>query len=541
MYFRCLWAAMEYALLRPVGSDRRGQGSTLRKAAAAATAGALLLAALLVVAATGWARPVERAMSAVSDGLNTKFLEASAAGAAGRDFLARLQDIWFVETNAGRADLAGDATRMASSLLVAGFPEDMKVAVDVATNPCEDFYEFACGKWDDENKDSIPAYRSSKALAWDRADKNIRESMTKLLERDDGPAGEYYRSCMDLDHIEQVGTTQLKPWVAFIDAISDKASMVTAVTEFNKHDLDTFFTWGLDTDNRDSTRKSFSIEQGGLSLPDNTYYLEDSEVMRGHRAKMVDIVAKFFTKIGRSATAEQEAQMVLDFETKTARIRISREESRQDQGTPTTWEQVDALMPYWPWKQWLQELGSCTAPPDGSAKVCTADHEKVRLVGQPGETPLYISNEAFFPKLNALLEETDLDTVKALLRWKIIKKVAIYMPADWIDLMVEWNKDLYGTSAKSPRDRKCYYSTSSGAGWPMAKLYIDNVFHTENRDAALSMLELVRAQFYATLPSEGWMAEADRKAAQEKLQAMFFQVFGSIVGLFWLYRSLLAL
>ena len=162
-------------------------------------------------------------------------------------------------------------------------------------------------------------------------------------------------------------------------------------------------------------------------------------------------------------------------------------------------------------------------------------------VGEAGKTPLYMMNKAFFPKLNALLEATDLDTVKALLRWKIIKKVAIYMPADWIDLMVEWNKDLYGTSAKSPRDRKCYYSTSSGAGWPMAKLYIDNVFHTENRDAALSMLELIRGQFYATLPSEGWMAEADRKAAQEKLQAMFFQVFGSIVGLFWLYRSLLAL
>lgn len=280
----------------------------------------------------------------------------------------------------------------------------MKDAVDVKTNPCEDFYEFACGKWDQEHSDAIPAYKSQVAFAWDRADKSIRTEMTKLLEEDTGPAGLYFRSCMDLEHIEDIGTTQLDPWIKYVDAISDKASMVTAITEFNKHDMDNFFTWGIDTDNRDSSRKSFSIQQGGMTLPDNTYYLEDSKVMRQHREMMKQVVAKFFVKIGRADTADAEAQMILDFETKFAGIRVDRAESRKDQGTPTTWEHVDELMPYWPWKQWLQELGSCTAPPDGSAKVCTHDHDKVRLVGGPGETPLYISNEAFFPKLNALLE-----------------------------------------------------------------------------------------------------------------------------------------
>jgi hypothetical protein len=165
---------------------------------------------------------------------------------------------------------------------------------------------------------------SSKALAWDAADRNIREALIKVLEKDDGPAGLYYKSCMDLDHIEQVGDKQLEPWIKFIDAIDDKASMVTAITEFNKHDMDTFFSWGLDTDNRDTTRKSFSLLQGGVSLPDNTYYLEDSAVMQGHREKYLDILAKYLAKIGRAATAEREAQMILDFETKFAGIRVDR-------------------------------------------------------------------------------------------------------------------------------------------------------------------------------------------------------------------------
>ena len=36
-------------------------------------------------------------------------------------------------------------------------------------------------------------------------------------------------------------------------------------------------------------------------------------------------------------------------------------------------------------------------------------------VGETGKTPLYMMNKAFFPKLNALLEETEMDTFKAVL------------------------------------------------------------------------------------------------------------------------------
>jgi hypothetical protein len=109
----------DYALLRPVGSDLRS--GRLRRASAF-VAGSSLLAALLVVALTasgggGRLRPAALAEGSVSAELNDKFLEASAAGDAGKDFLSRLEDIWFVESNGGREDLAGDATQMAGNLV----------------------------------------------------------------------------------------------------------------------------------------------------------------------------------------------------------------------------------------------------------------------------------------------------------------------------------------------------------------------------------------------------------------------------------------
>jgi len=133
-------------------------------------------------------------------------------------------------------------------------------------------------------------------------------------------------------------------------------------------------------------------------------------------------------------------------------------------------------------------------------------------------------NEDFFPKMNKLLEETSYDTIKAIMSWQVMKNGAIFLSAEYIDLMVEFNKDLFGMKQKNPRERKCYYTTTGITAWPMSKLYIDSIFHTPNREAALTMLDEVKAQFMGALPHEEWMTAEDRQAAQHKLEDMFFQV-----------------
>lgn len=511
------------APLLPPPGGRGGAGMTRRIAAYLAMSA--VCAALLVVATQSLqqARPVK--LAEMGGGKNEKFLHAAGGGEGGAGFVKRLEDMWFVEEHSGRADLAEDATELSSAMQIAGLPEDMHACVDEKVNPCDDFYEFACGKWDHENRHAIPSYKSQVAFAWDRAEKAIRHKETAVLEEDEGPAGTYYKACMDLDHIEEVGDKPLQPWLKYVDAISDKASLVTAITEFNKHNMDNFFSWWIDTDPRDTTRKVFTVAQGGFTLPEKTYYLEDSPVMQKHRDTLVEISSRFFQLAGYpKEVSDKRAKLILDFETKLATITIGKEEARKDHGAPVEWNEFSELMPYWPWQEWLQHLGSCTSPPDGSAKVCSEDHAKVWAVGEPGKTPLYMMNKPFFPKLNSLLEETDMETFKAVLGWKVIRNAALYMSNKYIELMVEFNADLYGVSQKNPRARKCYYSVQSGTPWPMAKLYVDKIFHHANREAAVEMLGNVRARFDAALADEEWMTVEDRTAAQEKLRQMFFQV-----------------
>lgn len=116
------------------------------------------------------------------------------------------------ETEYWVTDEASIATAFAETgggALEQQLPADVAKCMNFSTHPCDNFYEFVCGNWVKDAK--IPASRGSWSKSWDGAGENVHDEMVSLYTMDwpvDSPyrrLHDWYASCMDLDHITEMG------------------------------------------------------------------------------------------------------------------------------------------------------------------------------------------------------------------------------------------------------------------------------------------------------------------------------------------------
>jgi putative endopeptidase len=82
----------------------------------------------------------------------------------------------------------------------ASIPEEMLTAMDTSKDPCQDFYEFACGGFIQQT--GIKPDQVQWARAWDGIEAKISRELKSEVEKDPGMAGMFYRACMDTSTIE---------------------------------------------------------------------------------------------------------------------------------------------------------------------------------------------------------------------------------------------------------------------------------------------------------------------------------------------------
>ncbi|MGP9537571.1 M13 family metallopeptidase [Brachybacterium sp. AOP43-C2-M15] len=388
--------------------------------------------------------------------------------------------------------------------------------VDDAVRIQDDLFGHVNGRWLREHE--MPADRSSDGAFHalrDLSEDQVREIVEEAaadVERAD-PAGEQvptsdharvgalYRMFMDTDAIERAGLGVLEDLLGTITAAADLEAITrTMAAPDSGASALLSYVW---TDDHDSTSYQVKIHQGGLGLPDESYYREDryAEIREAYTAHLANL-ARLAELPGReglvAGSPEDLAGAVMVFETRLAacHVDVVRLRDREKSSNPMDAAQRRELAPSFPWEAFVEG----TEAPSAAFEVVS--------VGQP----------EFVSAAAELLAGEDLDVLRS---WLAVHAVAAYAPYGPAALVEEdfafSGRILSGAEQLRERWKRAVAFVEGVVGFAVGREYVSRHFPAAHKERMTELVDALLDAYRDSIETLPWMTPATRQKALAKL------------------------
>lgn len=391
------------------------------------------------------------------------------------------------------------------SLAAVGLDAD---AIDRSVDPCDDFYQFACGGW--VQRTEIPADKPIAMRSFvDIEDRNLEYQRT-LLERlranpGNDPAaqklGAYYGACMDEDAIEKAGIAPLRTALAAIDRVKDVRTLTAAIAALHGTGVSPLFDLRQTQDAADARNVIAEIDQGGIGLPDRDYYLKTDEQTVALRTSYQTYVEHMLAAIGRK-TAKADAAAVVALETELARVAKDKVERRNPRGMYNKIDRagVARTMPSFDWSTYWVAVGL------GHAK------------------DVNVTAPAFLAGVDRLLTATKPEVWRAYLAFHLVSDSAPFLTRQLEEIQFKFESALTGQPEQPPRWKRCVAHTAGALGDLVGQMFVRDKFAGESKAAAEQQVQAIVDAMTANLAALPWMDNDTKVRAKAKLDAMSYQI-----------------
>ncbi|HEX4047838.1 MAG TPA: M13 family metallopeptidase [Elusimicrobiota bacterium] len=378
-------------------------------------------------------------------------------------------------------------------------------AIDRGADPCQDFFQFACGNWLKENP--VPSDEST-WYRFSELDEHTRRVLRAILAEaaaekdgrtpDERKIGDYYSSCMDAPAIDAKGLAPLRDDLDRVSALKDKAELPAEVARVHALGGNALFSFSSGQDYTNAERNVAVADQGGFSLPDRDYYLSDE--FKTERAEYLQHLRGMFVLLGDSPEeAAGEAASVMKVETALAQGSMGRVERREPKNVHHKTALADFMKstPSFGWKEYLAAAGA------------------------PSFKRLDVVDPGFFKALDASLKAIPLADWKSYLRWTVVNADVSMLPSPFVAEDFDfYGKKLGGQQEIKARWKRCVESTDGSLGEALGRSYVASEFPPQAKERVLGLVHAIEKAMNADIRKSPWMSEKTKRLALRKLAGL---------------------
>ncbi|XP_068754462.1 endothelin-converting enzyme 1-like isoform X2 [Montipora capricornis] len=397
--------------------------------------------------------------------------------------------------------------------------------LDPRIDPCEDFYNYACGGWIKRNP--LP----KNTLIWNQFtkleeeanefvrdvlhNKEIHAEYSKLTSFQKGIA--YYKSCVDTTTINRRGAKPLNDliqeygsWtISLNDWDQETWSMVKYLALMRrKLSVSPFFSVFVGADPRKSTVNIIQIRpMAVLGLP-HSILTANSTVGKKEREAYKGFLLNVTKELGARNDSYKDVMDIISFEIQLAQAmphgsiayddhNLYRKLTIKELNEFTGTKQIN-------WKEYLEQL---LFPATG--RQITYEQEVV------------VYGVDYLRNITTLLKETTNRTIANYMMWRVVDSFYLRLGDIFEEISKNFYINLENIWEPLPRHELCInLMKEKYFGIPLGRIYVDKLFSGDSKRYAKELADGIRQAFEQNLQDLDWMDDTTRHVAIEKAKMM---------------------
>jgi putative endopeptidase len=269
-------------------------------------------------------------------------------------------------------------------------------------------------------------------------------------------------------------------------------------------DIGAYFSIYVDADPANSSQYLLQTYQGGISLGEREYYLDNDEHSVGIRTKYKEHVAKMFELTGFTPEqAQKNTEAVLRIETRLATAAYDNVKLRDPHANynKMSVEALRKLVPSMNWNSYFTTLGL----------------ENVN--------ELNVSQKESLVEVENIIASEPLDAQIAYIQWKVIDSAASYLSDDiYAQNFDFYGKTLSGKETQSPRWKRAVSAVNGMLGEAVGQMYVKQYFPPEAKERMIKLVRNLQAILGQRIEALSWMSDETKVKAKEKLDAFYVKI-----------------